>query len=238
MHFRQLPSDDSHRHLRLRQRYAWLQSTDGIHKVGIAVVEQISSGHDLPLHHAGDPSIRHDRQRSSELGSSDTNHGEGVTVERQRFPHQARVGAELALPKEVAQHHDGLGAGNLVFLGQKRPAQDTPAAEHIEIISRNQERKNRFLSAGRALVRLIWLCPLDSTERDRGLNIGSEAGEDAVEVTILGVFGIREMIADAWMIQRIPINAHQAVGLMDRQRPECQRVEQGENGCVHSYAQS
>ncbi len=64
-------------------------------------------------------------------------------VHLEDLPDDARIAAKAALPVGVAQHEHGIGAVTIVTLPEG-PARHRPDAEEIEVVPRDNARRDAF----------------------------------------------------------------------------------------------
>src|SRR5215217_399219 len=81
------------------------------------------------------PEIKRERKlRPCKIFRSDTDHLVRAIIELDRLADDVLIGSHATLPETVAQNNNGISARRLVFVRQKRAAQDWFHLEHVEVV--------------------------------------------------------------------------------------------------------
>ena len=151
----------------------------------------------------------------------DADDGVRFVVQQDRPVDNRWVGAELVDPQDVAQDDD-LFLPEPIFIGQKRPTQRGPNAEDLEEVWRDSAaaQLNRVAGAG---------------ECGRPAGLGGHEIEDLV--VLLPVEEIQRGDAVPVAARRLFEHAHDAIGVVIRQRTEHQAVHEAEDRRVGADAE-
>jgi hypothetical protein len=161
------------------------------------------------------------RHEAGERAGSDPDDRIGLTVDPNRAAEHLRIAAVVAAPRRVREDHSPRRAGAIV-VGQQRAAERGADAQHLEVIA-GDDFPDRHARSIAGLHR-----------GDRGAE-PHHRGEDFVlpgEVEEVRVGAGRVGIA----VPSARVDAHQAIGPFDRQRPEQQRVHDREECRVEADA--
>ena len=140
-------------------------------------------------------------------------------MDQQRPAEHRRVAAEIAAPERVRDHRHARRARPVV-LGQQRPPHGRGDAEDLEVIAGDDLAQRHAR-------------PVAGLDRRNRRAVAEHAGEDGVpraevEEVGIGVGGVGVAVA------ALGVDVHQAVGAFDRQRPEEQRINDGEEGRIEA----
>ena len=155
-----------------------------------------------------------------------TNDGVALAVERERTAEDVRRSAELVLPEPVA-HDDDPASTWQIFVGTKGPAECRARLNHLEEPGADRAGENRFrIAAVRA--------------RELPESINRHAGEPGrCALPVVEVRGRHREGRQAWKrrLRRHMKETNEAIGLVVRQRPQQDGIDDAENGGVGADAE-
>ena len=157
---------------------------------------------------------------AEERGRRDADDGERHAFDRDAAAEGGRRSSEAPLPEVVADHGDGpVGTqGAPIVLGGERASDDRLDPEHLEHAAACPQSGHLVALAGRGQVEAL-----------------DAPGERAVEHGVIAQLlpdRIGPVAARTDAVGQRHREQHQAFGLGDRQRPEQQSVDDGEDGAV------
>src|SRR5581483_6097281 len=124
------------RALGLIRGHAWLKSSADEEPAVAAIVQIIVSGFNLVFHHERNPDVgRKDDLSADESFRCYADNIEWMTVEKNRFTYNRRIGTKPRLPAAVADYRYGIGVWNLVFCLSKHSSDERFHAQQIKIIA-------------------------------------------------------------------------------------------------------
>ena len=206
-------------------RHAGPEAADDQRNSSLAPVESPSL-RDEPLELV-EPADRHPEvgrvapieRHAAEAIGRDSDDREVPAVNADGAARDRRVAAEGALPEAVADHHDGMRSTRVVLAGPEAPAERHSKTQHVEVVCADQLSPQELRT--RTVIEAEW-CPI----------IRHQAGEDLGLIAELGVVRIRNRGPLA--LGGSAVDGDEAIGLAPGERPEQNRVREGEERRRHA----
>lgn len=101
-------------------KLAPIRSTRHTATIALPVGKEVAAGLEFRLHRDRRPDVRFKlRPHIFEVGRRNADHGERMSIQRQRFAQNAGVRAQTLLPELVTENDDRIVTGTDVFVRQK-----------------------------------------------------------------------------------------------------------------------